>query len=256
MIIEELYNHTHKLADVPMVVRSFYIFPALIGVLFFNSVVFNLNLIVIFLLLTLFITRIQVRKVLRLYSIPLVFIAFGCLTIASSFDSIKPFISIGHFHLGFDRENVKLALFIFSRSIAIVCIVFFGLLTHTVSEIATSMKFIGLPHLFIEIFILTYKFIINLAYISKEMYTAQLSRQGYMNKRNNISSFTCLLSGIFRRAIQQANYLAIAIDARSGGNSFCFVSKEKSFKKQQLISPALLLLLLVVLFLIERRYGK
>ena len=75
-----------------------------------------------------------------------------------------------------DSENIIIAQLSFFRSISIISIVFGILLTHSISDISLLMKKAGIPVLFVEIFVLTYKFVNNLIVLSKMLYTAQKCR--------------------------------------------------------------------------------
>lgn len=255
MRIEEIYNHKHKLSGTPLPVRNLFILPAFFLTLFSGSFLFNISTALLVLILTLYYTCVNFKKVLKLYTYPILFIVLGCLTIAFKFNSSSPFFPGSNWDFGFDMDSVKQALNILSRSIAIVCIVCFGLLTHTISEISTALRFLRIPGLFVEIFILTYKFIFNLSSTSRVMHKAQLSRQGYMSKKNNIKAFTLLSSAIFRRAIQQSNHLAIAIDVRLGSGNIHFISKKNNFNAKQLFAPLLLMFSLLVSFIILNTHG-
>lgn len=254
MVLQEIYNYKHKLAGTPLIIRALYIFPAFVLALFSNSVAFNISVILIYVFIAQLITKISLKRILRLYTYPVLFIVLGCLTIAFSFNSSTPIFPNSQLNIGFDSENIRLATQILSRSIALVCIVIFWLLTNTISEISEAMRFLRIPNLFIEIFVLTYKFIFNLSTVSKIMYTAQLSRQGYM-KRNKVYAFTQLFSAVFRKAMQQSHQLAIAADVRLGNGCFYFLRKKNCFRMEQLITPTILLLLLLTSFLIVKTHG-
>ena len=255
MVLQEVYNHRHKLVGIPLIIRSLYVFPAFALTLFSNSAAINITTILIYLFITQLITKISFKKILKLYTYPLLFIILGCLTIAFSFNSSTPIFPGSQLNFGFEGEDIRLATQILLRSIAIVCIVFFWLLTHTISEISEAMRFLRLPNLFIEIFGLTYKFIFNLSTVSKIMYTAQLSRQGYINRRNKVYAFTMLSSAVFRKAMQQSHHLAIAADVRLGNGCFYFLRKKNRFKLRQLIVPSALLLLQLTSYLIVKAHG-
>lgn len=255
MNLSELYNHKHKLSNSPLYIRILYVIPAFVMAFLSGSLLFNVIVIVSFLLLTQIITDIQLKRLIKLYSYPLVFIVFGCITIAFTLNSSSPLFTFFNWQFGFDSENMMLSFHILSRSLAIICVTFFGLLTHSVSEISAIMKTLRVPNLFVELFLLTYKFIFELSFVSNMMYTAQVSRGAYMGKSDLLKAFSMLSSAVFRNAILQCNRVAIAIDVRLGDEGVCFLRKENCFRVQQLFVPVAFFIGLLISFLILMENG-
>ncbi len=254
MILKELYNPHHKLVKLPLLVKSIYLLPAFVLVLCSSSLMFDGLVLAVFLVLTFFVCKLSVSHLFKLYRIPLMFILLGCLTIAISLESTRPFFKIYSISLGFDMSNVEVAKLVLLRSLAMVSVVFFGLLTHTISELAVAMRYCKIPTLFIELFILTYNFIFSLSHTAKSLHIAQKCRLAYSTQGNKLPAFGLLIYATFRKALYQSSQVEIALMARLGTGDFVFVSPEKSFAKRQLLSPILLSCLLLLLYLKIKQY--
>lgn len=248
MRIEESYNPTHKLASTSYKVRMLFILPALILALINHSLIFDIGLISLFFFLTLYICKTRPSDLLLLYKIPFLFTILGAFTLALSFAENDVFFSFLGLNIGFQHAQLILALEVVCKSFAIISIVFFGLLTHTISEISGIMHRIRIPKLFIELFVLTYKFILNLIDAANNMRTAQNCRLAYASGNNKIKAFSLLLFAVFNKAMRQSIEIDKSMEARCG-TSFVFVSPKTAAKKVDYIFPLMLTITLLVFFL-------
>jgi|GEM_PF-2091587 len=255
MFLNDIYNYNHRLADHPVFVKSLYVAPAFLFLLFSESMLFKAFVLAGYFLLTLRIARISFGKLIKLYSIPVFFILTGCVTIALSADSSKPFISFQGYSLGFEHSGLLLAGEIFLNSTGIVSVVFFGLLTFSISDISIGMRFLRLPVIFVDLFILTYKFIFFLSRAANSMMIAQKSRLAYISSKSNIFHFSLLVSSVFRKAFKQTHALEIASNSRLSDDKFVFVKEKKNATKEKLIGPLALTICFTTLFVILEFYG-
>jgi cobalt/nickel transport system permease protein len=250
MLIDEIYNYRHRLAHVSLGIRTSLIVPTFILVLISHSAIFNVCVFIVILALIKFVTQITVSKLIKLFKYPILFLLTGCITIALSFHSTAPFFYIKGAAFGIDKANIALAQLVFFRSLTLLSLVYFYLLSHTISEIAEVMHCCKAPKLFIELFVLSYKFIFNLLAAGKSMYTAQNCRLAYSYKGKNIAAFTLLIAAVFRKAMLQASQLEITLASRLGNHNLNFVGPQRHFHKKQIIAPLLLFFAMLVLFII------
>ncbi len=255
MIIQSIYNYQHQLAKVPLAIRAFYVLPAFLLLIASDSRLYHFCLFAVFLLMSWYIAKIPFGRLLQLYTYPLLFILTGCITIVISVGVENPLVSINDVGLGIDPTNAVVAQTIFFRSLAILSIVWFYLLTHTISEISDVMHKCKLPGLLVELFVLSYKFINNLWSVGKNMLIAQNCRLAYSSHGNKIHTASLLVAAIFRKALIQTNQLEIAIDARLGEGRFYFLSPHRRYVKKQLIAPLVISACLTGLFFICKNYG-
>lgn len=246
MLIEDLYNYNHKLVKTSLILKSLYVFPAFILSIFSNDLFFHACIFVSYFAAILIVSKPSVFKLLKLFLLPGAFIFLGCFTLLLSFnfhESSSGFISL-------DQDTYPLAIAIFFRSYAIVSIVYFWLLTHTISEIAALMYLCKIPTLFVELFVLVYKFIHLLMHTTKAMLTAQKCRMGYTSSRKNaIQSFANLFGAVFKKSIQQTEQLELAMNARLGNNDYLFVKPLQTFKRQELLMPITINIVIVTAFI-------
>ncbi|MDA3892514.1 MAG: hypothetical protein PF517_12690 [Salinivirgaceae bacterium] len=255
MLIEEIYNHNQKLANYPLAIKAAFVFPALLLVLISHSVLFDLLVFGVFLVLNKFLLNTSMRNLLLLFKYPVLFVLVGSITIAITTNSASPFFIVSRFSFGFDSVNSIVAKQVFCRSLAILSLVYFYVLSNTISDISEGMYFCKLPKLFIELFVLCYKFIFNLFAVSKSILVAQKCRLAYSYNGNNLLAFSFLASTIFKRAMFQTTQLEVALSSRLGEGDFSFISPKKLFEKRQLIAPVLFFVILFSLFLILENYG-
>lgn len=255
MTIQNIYNYKHLLAKVPLMIRAFYVLPAFLLLIVSNSTLFYFCLFAVFLLMNRYISKIKFSRLLQLYKYPLFFILTGCITIAISFGVENPLVSINNIDLGIDQTNALVAQTIFFRSLAILSIVWFYLLTHTISEISEVMHKCKLPDLLVELFVLSYKFINNLWSAGKNMLIAQNCRLAYSSRGNKIYTASLLIAAIFRKAIIQTSQLEIASDSRLGEGNFYFLNPHREYFRKQWIGPIVTFACLTGLFLICKNYG-
>jgi cobalt/nickel transport system permease protein len=249
-----VFNYNHHLANTPLAFRAIYIVPAFLLVYLTNTYAFNGLVILSYFILTKYITKSTFKQLFRLYAYPVLFLFIGCLTIAVSFRENMDYPLFSNPHVGFSKSDLALAINIFFRSMAVVSILFFGILTFSISEIATLMHSVRVPVLFIELFILTYKFIFNLASATKNMHTAQKLRLAYQ-KPGDVRTFSLLMAATFRRAFALSANLSIAIDARLGSGNFHFFSQRKQFKIHQIYGPSVFTSLLIIIFILFQYHG-
>jgi len=253
MLVSQLYNHEHKLSDTSLKVRIVYILPVFILVLLSQSVAFNGVVTFVYLALSCYVTSISLKQLFHLFKIPGFFILTGCLTVAISLHSQQPFLIYKGFSIGFTSEGVQMASITIARSVAILSVVYFGLLTHSISEISEMMHRCRVPKIFIELFVITYKFIQNLIDSAQQLYIAQQCRLAY--QKNKIKSFSLLGYAIFRTAIERTYHLQNAMDSRSINDNYDFVREVCLFRMRDLKVPVIILCLLIILFLTVLYYG-
>ncbi|TLX77010.1 hypothetical protein E9993_04810 [Labilibacter sediminis] len=254
MLISQIYRHQHKLSQLPIWIRAIYVLPCFVLVLCNKSELFNALVSVVYLALSIVVTGVSLRQMLLLFRAPLFFIVTGCLTIALTFNDPHPFFTYKGFSFGWAQGNLSVAVQAFSRSMALVSMVYFGLLTHTISEIAEALKYIRVPKILIELFILTFKFIENLMRSAQQMYTAQKCRLAY-NGRKRLKSLSILVFAILRNAIAQTSQLQVAMESRLLDDKFDFIHPKYKYHPFDVIWPTMITYILFGSFLIIRYYG-
>lgn len=247
MLIENLYNYKHKLVKTPLLLKSMYAFPAFVLSVFSNEIIFHISIFISFFVAIVYVTQQSIFKLLKLFLIPGTFILLGCLTLVLSFNIGGNINNL----IYFDNDSFSVASSIFFRSFAIVSIVYFWLLTHTISEIAELMYKCKIPTLFIELFVLIYKFNYLLINTTKQMLVAQKCRMGYTSSRKiSMNSFSYLFVAVFKQSMQQTEQLEMAMDSRLGNNKYLFVKQLQDFKISKIVMPLAVNLVIITIFII------
>ncbi|WP_159517251.1 cobalt ECF transporter T component CbiQ [Sunxiuqinia indica] len=255
MWITEIYKHDHRLSKLSPTIRALYWAPAMVLTLVSGSVYFNFTMFLVINLFLLYVSRIRLSNLARLYRIPIVFILVGCMAIVLEIPATKAFVSLGKLSIGFSAHGIQLATLLVSRSLALISIMYFMLLTNTISEIAELMRKFRIPALLIDLFVITFKFIENLRNTGFEMHRAQKCRLGYSQKMKRIPLFAGLMAAVFHQSMQNARQLETAMQARCAGENYCFLQEERPYAISQLLIPVGLASMSAFLLLICGNYG-
>lgn len=242
MLVQQIYNCNHQLRDTHLFVRAIYIIPAFILVLFSRSVAFNCWIILAYFSLIKLISKASLKHLIKLFSIPLAFLFIGCVTIAVSFS--RPF------SVEFTPEDTLQGLFIFSKSFALISVLFLGLMTYTISEMAHFFQKLRVPSLFIELFVLMYRFNMKLLQNIKQLYLAQKCRLGYTQRKNVYCHIGLLFATVFQCAIKSNKTTEIAMKARLATHQYQFVGPANHFKLRTVFPPVFLALSFSILYIV------
>ncbi len=255
MFIQELQNTNHLLKKVPIGIRSLYWIPSLIAVLLVSSIALRTTVFCTFSILILFVSKLSFNRLLRLYRIPLVFILLGCLTLLFTWKSTQPLITIGSLHIGLDDKSLSFVIQLLCQSMATVSIIYFFILTHTISEITLLMKSIKIPDIFTELFILSYKFIENLFDTYEQILISMQCRMAYCSKVQQWRNYTMLIGTVFQKSFNQVNKLEVSSLSRNIDLFNKGVTQKKIYQAKQLILPGILCAVLLTLIVLENYVG-
>lgn len=223
MQINELYQSNSLASKAKLWHRNIFILASLSFVLMASSVVYTTSVFILFAGLILSLTKTNFAKLFKLVCIPLLFIAFSCLAIVVNINTGTPIIKFENSYLGYSNSSVMQALLIASKSISISTIFLFYMMSTSISEIATSMRSIKIPCLFIELFILTYKYIFCVLNRSNQLMIAQKSRMAYTQRKGTYKSISLWLSSVFIGSITDASNANYGLQTRAYNEQFEFV---------------------------------
>lgn len=240
MFIEQIFNPNHRLCNVHIAVRVMYMLPAFLLVICSNSLTFNIVTALIFLSLMRIIAKISFKQIIRLLMVPLLFIIIGCITIGIELN--YPLM------VSYSSSSIQHSLIIFSRSWALISIVYLGILTHTISEMAQILKWVKLPMLFIELFVLLYRFGMRLRQISHQLFIAQKCRLGYGKAATNYQHLGMLFAQTLQISIRSNKSTEIAMETRMANHHYQFVARQIEFKRNSCVAPLLLFGVLLIAF--------
>ncbi len=255
VLIQDLQNTNHRLQKVPIGVRALYWFPSLLAVLLVSSLAIRITVFCIFSLFIIFLTRLSIRQLLRLYRIPAVFILLGCLTLLFTWKSSHPLFSVGTLQIGLDDKSLFFVIQLLCQSMATISIIYFFMLTHTISEITLLMKSIKVPDIFTELFILSYKFIENLFDTYEQILISMQCRMAYCNKVQQWKNYTMLIGTVFQKSFNQVNKLEVSSLSRNIELFNKGLTQKQQYKAKQLILPGILCVALITFITLEYYVG-
>ncbi len=247
MIVTQLYNPGHRLVGQPVMLK--FMFVALVIVLSFlsRSVWFYSFIFLLFVCLVPIFTGIAPFKLFKLLSIPFTFILIGCLTLSFNlqFDQGMP-------SLTYHKSQFDLALAIFLRSSALVTIVSFWLLTNSMAEISGVFRKLYVPFLFIELFILSYKFIFFAIQLSRSLYQSQKSRLGWSNYRKLGKDTSYLANQVFIQSWCLARRFIHSLDSRMYNQGIAFLSPAPVKVRESILIHSIFSIVIIAFFLVTK----
>jgi len=192
--------------------------------------------------------RIPGRVLLLRFSEPL-FIA-TILLILKLFYSGKE--ELFHFYLGSwrvvgYRDGLMDGLTIYCRIMGSVSLIaLLGFVT-PFTEFIAGLSWFRIPRLFIEILMLTYRYIFLLLEDARIIYNAQKNRLGYSGIRRGLSSFGTLAGALTLRAFEHSQRTAQAMSQRGYTGSIP-LWKQEGLDLREIIGAALILIAMAVLW--------
>ena len=245
MIVTQLYNPDHRLAGQPVMVKSAFIALAIVMSFLSESVWFYGFIFFLFFSLVPIVTGIGVFKVFQLLSIPFTFILVGCLTLSFNLQFDQGLPTLTHHKSQFD-----LALAIFLRSLALVSVVCFWLLTNSIADISCVLRKLYVPFLFIELFILSYKFIFFAIQLSLSLYRSQKSRLGWSNYRKLGKDTSYLANQVFIQSWCLAKRFIHSLDSRMYYQGIAFLSPAPVKVKESILIHSIFSIVIIAFFLV------
>jgi cobalt/nickel transport system permease protein len=189
-------------------------------------------------------TGITFFKALQLLCIPIAFILVGCLTLSFNmqFDQGLP-------TLVWSKSQFDLAVTVFLRSAALVSIIYFWLLTNSIAEISGVLRKLRVPFLFIELFILSYKFIFFGIHLSLSLYQSQKSRLGWSYCRTLGKDAGYLANQVFIQSWCLAKRFMDSLDSRMYDGKIASLSPKPLKVRESIFIHTVLSILVIVFFL-------
>jgi cobalt/nickel transport system permease protein len=218
------FAHTNKLSQANPTVKVVASLVMLLSVFFINEPLYMAGVFGLMVGCTLLWARIPVRIYLHTLIFDSVFIIPGALallfTISSGGGNYLVAFHFFQFTIGITPENLKLASLVFCRAMSGVSCMLFLIYTTPVMQIAGVMKKAHISNTFLEIFVLTYRFIFDYWEKIKLMVTAQELRFGYRSFKPALHSIAMMLSNLFLMAIQSYEEMTQTLELKQYQGDF------------------------------------
>lgn len=209
MLIIDKYAYSNRLAKADPVKKILFSFAMLILSIAVKNIFIHGAVILFMGGLTVIKAEIPFKNYVKIMLWPLSFLVVSmvgiCLSLASyGAETERIFLSYlrwNDFVIGITRQGTMQALLLFMRSNAAVSCMFFMSLTTSVDQQARAFYRLRFNKVFIELYVLVYRFISIFLEESGELYRAQKMRFGYRNLRISFSSFAILVKQLFVRVM-------------------------------------------------------
>ena len=227
------FAHTNKLSNANPTVKVVVSLIMLLSVFFINEPLYMAGVFGVMVGCTLLWAKIPVRIYMHTLIFDSLFIIPGALALLFTIsrgegDFIFAF-NFFQFTIGITTTNLTLASLVFCRAMSGVSCMLFLIYTTPVMQIAGVMKKAHISNTFLEIFILTYRFIFDYWEKIKLMATAQELRFGYRSFKVAIQSVAMMLSNLFLMAIQSYEEMTQTLELKQYQGDF-HVSYRKGHK--------------------------
>ncbi|MCT4616526.1 MAG: energy-coupling factor transporter transmembrane protein EcfT [Marinifilaceae bacterium] len=240
-----------KLDDIDLYTKLSFVLPMLIFSYLADSLCYHIGNIILFVCLAYYFVNLSLWALIRIWFIPVLFIFFSSLGLAINIDKQDAVEAVWILDL-FNLANINQASFVFFRSISIFSVIIFSILILSISEISEILRKMKLPGIFIDLVILTYKFVHIISHNTKQKLISQRLRLAYKN--NRAKNFSLLLSAVFTQSVLRTKAVNTSVLLRNG-DEMRFMLAKKTFKLNQHIIFDSIILLMLIFLLITKQYG-
>lgn len=209
MLIIDRFAYTNNFAELnPFMKVLFSITLILISII--NSDIYLACFIIVgVIFVTLAGARIPTKIYAKMLFAPVIYLSISILAIIFSFgfneinDTTKyvyiKIFDFMNFYIGIAEGSIEKGIIITLRSVSAITSMYFLILTTSINQQIKVMKKIKLPLVFIELYVLTYRFIAIFFEEAIQIHTAQKMKFGYNNYKNSMNSLGILLKILFVR---------------------------------------------------------
>lgn len=158
--------------------------------------------------------RIPPRFYARLLLIPVSFAVMSIAVVLFITGSGAILLEIPGLPLAVTADGANLAILLLVRVFGGMCSLYFIALTTPMTEILDILRKLRVPTVFIDLAMLTYRFIFIFIEEAGQIYRSQVMRLGYGRFRESVQSFGMLAGALFIRTWESGEALVLAMDAR------------------------------------------
>lgn len=203
---------------------------------------------------------VSLPRFLHYLKIPFAFMILSTLSIILNF-SIKPmnafaiFLPMMGIYITCSIESIIFAFTLMLTAMASVTCLYFISFTTPMTDILMTMQKWHIPNLFIELMLLTYRYIFILLEIASNMTNAQHARLGNRNYATSIKSFGALVSMLFIRAMKKASAQYDAMESRGYDGRINVLHQTNEVQLRTTVGIILFEIVLIVLIIITKTGG-
>jgi len=213
MLIIDRFAYTNNFAELNPYMKVLFSISLIITSIINSNIYFFVALIIGIIILTVAGARIPLKTYAKMLFAPVIYLLISILTIifsfgfneiidSSNFVFIKTFDFL-NFYIGIADGSLEKGGIIALRAVSAISSMYFLILTTSINQQIKVMKKVKLPTVFVEIYVLTYRFIAIFFEEAILIHTAQTMKFGYNNYKNSMNSLSILLKVLFIRIMKR-----------------------------------------------------
>lgn len=199
--------------------------------------------------------KVSIRLYLKYLMIPLIFLMLSTLAILVNVSG-KPLdayaIPVEEYYVTSSWAGLKRGVQMILTALASVSSLYVLSFHTPLTEILDVLKKLHVPGLFIELMLLTYRFIFILMESASAILTAQKARLGNRNLKTSIQSFGEMAAVVFVRSLKQSDALYNAMESRCYDGEIRVLAGEYQNSRKRMFKMAVFGLLLITLAVWEK----
>jgi len=211
MLIIDRFAYTNRFAEFNPYKKVIFSLMLILTSAINSNIYLACAIITIVIIITVSGAQIPAKSYAKMILAPVVYLSISILTIIFSFGfseitDVSKFIYIKtfdfmNFYIGVASGSIENGLIISFRAVSSIVSMYFLILTTPINQQIKVMKRVKLPNVFIELYVLTYRFIAIFFEEATEIHTAQKMKFGYNNYKNSMNSLAMLAKSLFVRVM-------------------------------------------------------
>lgn len=218
MLLIDQFAYTNGLRHIKAGYKFFFTLLMLVLAIGLDNIYVNLSIFILIIILELAFAKFRVRNVISFIKVPIIFIFLGTVFLILGFSKENYFVySINIFgvYFGVIEGQEMLFLNVFMRSLAATSSVIFLSVTTPMVDIIRVFKSMHLPNVFIELFMLIYRFIFIIIEEAQTIINCLEINFGFIDTKTSFKSIKIFIEnmilGILKRNEEMINALNIKL---------------------------------------------
>lgn len=218
MLLIDQFAYTNGLRHVKAMYKFLFTLIMLVLAIGLDNIYVNLSIFVLIIILELTLAKFKLRNVISFIKVPLIFILLGTIFLIIGFSKENHFsysLKIFDSYFGVIEGQEMLFLKVFMRSLAATSSVIFLSVTTPMVDIIKVFKTMHLPNVFIELFMLIYRFIFIIIEEAQTNINSLEIKFGFINNKTSFKSIKIFVEnmvlGILKRNEEMINALNIKL---------------------------------------------
>lgn len=221
MLLIDKYAYINRLKHTHPIEKAAFTSIAMLSIMLSKDMYVTFFTMFVMGVMTIFFARIPFTYYIRMLLFPFGFMFMSILAIVISFTTSDVTIAtIWHYPIGpytifITQTALYRAAEVMITAMGSTFCVYFLILTTSITDISGLLRKLHVPELFIELMVLTYRFIFIFLQSAEAIYTAQQARSGYHNLRTSFLSMGSLIMSLFKEVMMRHREMTLAIQARN-----------------------------------------